>query len=128
MLLRRKGFGVESYFVVDFASASLAFGAGVNIEIKSPPEELFPEAITMLKGSGQLDVFFSFSNPTAWFFDVGREDAPVLLESCAHRHVPVISMLFSEKAEAYLRINHRGSHSARDSALAARLSSRTSSI
>ena len=39
MLLRQKSFGVESYFVVDFASASLAFGAGVNIEIKSPPEE-----------------------------------------------------------------------------------------
>lgn len=105
VLLRRKGFGVESYFVVDFGSASLAFGAGVNIEIKSPPEELFPEAITMLKGSGQLDVFFSFSSPTAWFFDVGREDAPVLLEVLTD--VPVISMLFSEKAEAYLRINHQ---------------------
>lgn len=104
VLLRRKGFGVESYFVVDFASASLAFGAGVNIAIKSPPEELFGEAITTLKGSGLLDVFFSFSNPTAWFIDLGREDKPVLLEVLTD--VPLISMLFSEKAEAYLRINH----------------------
>lgn len=105
VLLRQKSFGVESYFVVDFASASLAFGAGVNIEIKSPPEELFGEfSITTLKGSGQLDVFFSFSNPTAWFFDLGREDKPVLLEVLTD--VPVISILFSEKAEAYLRINH----------------------
>jgi hypothetical protein len=104
VLLRRKGFGVESYFVVDFASASLAFGAGVNIEIKSPPEELLGDGITTLKGSGLLDVFFSFSNPTAWFFDLGREDKPVLLEILTD--VPLISMLFSEKAEAYLRINH----------------------
>jgi hypothetical protein len=105
VLLRQKGFGVESYFVVDFASASLAFGAGVNIEIKSPPEEIVGFPITTLKGSGLLDVFFSFSDPTAWFFDVGREDKPVSLEVLVD--VPVISMLFAEKTEAYLRINHR---------------------
>jgi hypothetical protein len=105
VLLRQKSFGIESYFVVDFGSASLAFGSGVNIEIKSPPEELLGGlSITTLKGSGQLDVFFSFSNPTAWFFDFGREDKPVMLEVLTD--VPVISMLFSEKAEAYLRINH----------------------
>ncbi|MDQ3624805.1 MAG: hypothetical protein M3463_20370, partial [Verrucomicrobiota bacterium] len=105
VLLQRKSFGVESYFVVDFASASLAFGAGVNIEIKSPPEELFPDlAITTLKGSGQIDAFFSFADPTAWFFDFGTEAKPVLLEVLTD--VPVISMMFSEKAEAYLRINH----------------------
>lgn len=106
VLLRQKSFGVESYFVVDFASASLAFGAGVNIEIKGPPEELYGElSVTILKGSGQLDVFFSFSNPTAWFFDFGREDKPVSLEVLTG--VPVISIIFSEKAEAYLRINHQ---------------------
>lgn len=105
VLLRQKSFGVESYFVVDFGSASLAFGAGVNIEIKGPPEELLGGlSVTILKGSGQLDVFFSFSNPTAWFFDFGREDTPVSLEVLTD--VPIISIIFSEKAEAYLRINH----------------------
>ena len=78
----------------------------MNIEIKGPPGELLGDlSVTILKGSGQLDVFFSFSNPTAWFFDFGREDKPVSLEVLTD--VPVISIIFSEKAEAYLRINHQ---------------------
>jgi len=105
VLLRRKGFGVEGYFVVDVASASLALGAGVNVEIKAPPEELGVAGFaTLLKGFAQLDAFFSFSDPTAWFFDVGTEEKPCKLEVLTD--VPVISILFSEKAEAFLRINH----------------------
>jgi hypothetical protein len=105
VLLRRKGFGVEGYFVIDVASASLALGAGVNVEIKAPPEELADGGFaTLLKGFGQLDAFFSFSDPTAWFFDLGTEAKPCYLEVLTD--VPVISILFSEKAEAYLRINH----------------------
>ena len=105
VLLRRKGFGVEGYFVIDVASASLALGAGVNVEIKAPPEELADGGFaTLLKGFGQLDAFFSFSDPTAWFFDLGTEAKPCYLEVLTD--VPVINILFSEKAEAYLRINH----------------------
>jgi hypothetical protein len=105
VLLRRKGFGAEGYFVVDVASASLALGAAVNVEIKAPPEELGTAGFaTLLKGFAQLDAFFSFSDPTAWFFDLGTEAKPCLLEVLTD--VPVINILFSEKAEAYLRINH----------------------
>ena len=105
VLLRRKGFGVEGYFVIDVASASLALGAGVKVEIKAPPEELADGGFaTLLKGFGQLDGFFSFSDPTAWFFDLGTEKKPCYLEVLTD--VPVINILFSEKAEAYLRINH----------------------
>jgi len=103
-LLRRQKLSVESYFVVDFASASLAFGSGVNIELESPPAGLVGFAITTLKGTGQLDVFFSFADPTAWFFDFGREDKPASLELLTD--VPVVSILFPDKIEAYLRINH----------------------
>ncbi|NOJ79791.1 hypothetical protein [Myxococcus xanthus] len=105
VLLRRKGFGVEGYFVIDIASASLALGAGVKVEIKAPPEDLSDGGFaTLLKGFGQLDGFFSFSDPTAWFFDLGTETKPCYLEVLTD--VPVINILFSEKAEAYLRINH----------------------
>jgi hypothetical protein len=105
VLLKQKNFGLESYFVIDFGSASLAFGAGVNVEIKGPPEEIMGDlSRTLLKGSGQLDVFFSFSNPTAWFFDLGREDKPLAFEALTD--FPILSIMFSEKAEAYLRINH----------------------
>lgn len=105
VLLRRKGFGVEGYFVIDIASASLALGAAVNVEIKAPPEDLADGGfVTLIKGFGQLDAFFSFSDPTAWFFDLGTEAKPCYLEVLTD--VPVINILFSEKAEAYLRINH----------------------
>jgi hypothetical protein len=105
VLLKRKGFGAEGYFVVDVASASLALGVGVNIEIKAIPDELNSGFnVTLLKGSGQLDMFFSFSDPTAWSLDVGTESRPVRLEVLTD--VPVINILFSEKAEAYFRINH----------------------
>lgn len=105
VLLRRKGFGVEGYFVIDIASASLALGAGVNVDIKVlPGDSADGSGPTLLKGAGQLDAFFSFSDPTAWFFDLGTEKKPCYLEVLTD--VPVISILFSEKAEAYLRINH----------------------
>jgi hypothetical protein len=105
VLLRRKGFGVEGYFVIDIASASLALGAAVNVEIKAPPEEVAATGFaTLLKGFAQLDAFFSFSDPTAWFFDLGTEAKPCYLEVLTD--VPVINILFSEKAEAYVRINH----------------------
>ncbi|MBW7459941.1 hypothetical protein K0U00_38365, partial [Paenibacillus sepulcri] len=92
VLLKQKGFGAEGYFVFDAERASLALGVGVNIDLE------------LLKGSGQLDIFFSFSDPTAWYLDLGTESKPVKLEVL--QKIPVISLLFSQKAEAYLRINH----------------------
>ncbi|AWK89441.1 hypothetical protein [Azospirillum thermophilum] len=103
-LLRRKGFGVEGYFVIDAATASLALGAGVNVDIKGPGDEADPLTVTLIKGSAQLDAFFSFGDPRAWFFDLGTEAKPCMMEVLTD--VPVVSILFSEKAEAYLRINH----------------------
>ncbi|MFJ7765853.1 hypothetical protein [Bacillus toyonensis] len=105
ILLRRKGFGVEGYFVVDLNSASLAMGMGVNVEINVPPDEIpAMESLTLLRGNGQLDAFCSFTDPTAWFFDLGTESKPVKLEILPD--VPVVSLLFPEKADAYFRINH----------------------
>ncbi|MBB6732919.1 hypothetical protein [Cohnella zeiphila] len=91
-VLRIEGFGAEGYFVFDAASGSLALGVGVNVDM-----ELF-------KGSGQLDLFFSFSDPAAWSLDLGTESKPVKLEVL--QKVPVLHLLFSQKAEAYFRINH----------------------
>ena len=126
VLLRQKNFGAESYFVVDFGSASLAFGAGVNVEIKGPPEEIMGDlARTLLKGSGQLDVFFSFTNPTAWFFDLGREDKPLAFEVLTD--VPIISICSRKRPRRTCASTTSGSHSARASASAARSSSRRSS-
>ncbi|MBB6694893.1 hypothetical protein H7B90_26200 [Cohnella xylanilytica] len=94
VLLKREGFGAEGFFVFDAASASLALGLGVNVELKK-----------LIKGSGQLDVFFSFSDPTAWYLDLGTESRPVKLELL--KDVPVVSILLFQKADAYFRINHR---------------------
>ncbi|GGD90071.1 hypothetical protein GCM10010911_55880 [Paenibacillus nasutitermitis] len=91
-LLQKEGFGAEGFFVFDADSASLALGVGVNVDLE------------LLDGSGQLDLFFSFSDPDAWYLDLGTESKPVKLEVL--KKVPVIRLLFSQKAEAYFRINH----------------------
>lgn len=105
-LLQREGLGVEGYFVIDIASASLALGAVINVDIKAPGEIIGPSTmvVTLLKGFGQLDMFFSFSDPTAWFIDIGTETKPCRLEVLTD--VPIINIIFSEKAEAYFRINN----------------------
>ena len=99
-ILRQEGFKGNFYLVLDIPSGSVALSIAANVEIKVP----WALGVTTLSGNGQLDLFFSFHDATAWYFNLGREDAPVRLSVL--EDVPVLSLLFSEQAEAYLQINH----------------------
>ncbi|MEI9902840.1 MAG: hypothetical protein WDN06_01815, partial [Asticcacaulis sp.] len=99
-ILKQEGFKGDFYVVFDFPSGSAAFTVAATIEVKVP----WDFGVTTLSGNGQLDMFFSFTDPTAWYINAGREDAPVKLSVL--KDVPIINILFSEQAEAYLQINH----------------------
>ena len=70
-LLKSDTIKVEGYFAVDIPSASLALGLGVSIKI--PPTD----GLNLVSASGKLDAFFSFSDPSQWYINLGSDKEPI---------------------------------------------------
>lgn len=103
-LLRQEGCTADVFLVLDIPSGSVALSAAMRVDIKVPAPLIGPPIGQVFSGTGQLDLFFSFQDPTAWSLDIGRADAPVRLRVL--EDIPVLDLLFSEESEAYLQVNH----------------------
>lgn len=69
----------KGYLAVDIPSASIALG--VLVSLLFPPKEMdVTDGGDIVKGSGQLDAFFSFSDPASWYLYFGREKAMVSVD------------------------------------------------
>ncbi|MHC3993870.1 hypothetical protein ACXWTF_03520 [Thiomicrolovo sp. ZZH C-3] len=62
---------VEGYIVVDIASASMALGMGVKVNIPKDGKTY------LLRANGVLDAFFSFENPTTWYINLGTQQKQI---------------------------------------------------
>jgi hypothetical protein len=62
---------VEGYLAVDIPSASMALGLGVQIKIPASG------STTLVDAKGVLDAFFSFSDPSLWYVNVGTDKKPI---------------------------------------------------
>lgn len=74
-LLSTRSTRVEGYLAVDIASASMALGLGVMIKIPPPKDgdSFGEEEKYLVDAGGTLDAFFSFSDPSLWYINLGTD-------------------------------------------------------
>ena len=74
-LLSTSSARVEGYLAVDIASASMALGLGVVIRVPPPKsgDSFGSNEKYLVDAGGTLDAFFSFSNPSSWYINLGTD-------------------------------------------------------
>lgn len=89
---------IEGYLAVDIASASMALGLGVKVQVPKPKNgsSFGDKEFFLVDAQGVLDAFFSFSNPSAWYVNLGSPGQMV----GAKTFVDIL------RAELYLMINN----------------------
>jgi hypothetical protein len=66
---------IEGYIAVDIPSASMALGLGVMMKVPRPKEgdNFGKNEKYLLSAGGTLDAYFSFTNPSTWYVNLGTD-------------------------------------------------------
>ena len=91
-LLKTDSAKIEGYVAVDIATASMAMG--LSAELK------FPASGNLIDGKGTVDAFFSFSDPSLFYLNVGTQESPI--------RVKILKGLFG--ADVFLMIDNKRTH------------------
>lgn len=91
-MLKTNSAKIEGYMAVDITSASLAMGLAAELK--------FPASGSFIDGKGTVDAFFSFSDPSLFYLNVGSQESPI--------RVKILKGLFG--ADVFLMIDNKRTH------------------